>query len=105
MTNEEKHQMMFMQLVLMFHSLTMQQLGKVKNPMTDTIERNLAGAQSSIEMLDMLKEKTKGNLKLEEDRFLQQLVKEAKLNYVDEANKPEPPAGAPAPSAEGTPQS
>jgi hypothetical protein len=101
MNDEEKHQLMFMQLVLMFHSLTMQQLGKVKNPMTDTIERDLSSAQSSIDMLDMLKDKTKGNLKPEEERFLHGLIKEAKLNYVDEANKPEP-AAAPPPAPEGT---
>jgi len=47
----------------------------------------------------MLKERTKGNLNPEEDRFLTNLLKDLKLNYVDEANKPdgetskaEPPA-------------
>jgi len=95
MDTKEKNQLFFTQLVMMFHSLTMHQLGKIKNPITDKIERDLAGAQSSIDMLDMLKDKTKGNLGNDEERFLNDLIKELKLNYVDEAAKPDPPANAP----------
>ncbi len=87
---KDKHQALFMQLVVMFHSLTMHQLGKIKNPVTDKIERNLPSAQGTIDMLEMLKEKTKGNLDSNEDRFLSELLKELKLNYVDEAGKPDP---------------
>ena len=98
MNTQEKNQFMFMQLVMMFHTLTMHQLGKIKNPITDKVERDLAAAQGSIDMLDMLKEKTKGNLAADEDRFLTNLLKELKLNYVDEVSKPEPPK-----PEEGTP--
>jgi hypothetical protein len=105
MNTQEKNQFMFMQLVMMFHTLTMHQLGKIKNPITDKVERDLAAAQGSIDMLDMLKEKTKGNLAADEDRFLTNLLKELKLNYVDEAGKPAEPASKPEPSKpeEGTP--
>ena len=90
MNVNEKHQALFMQLVVMFHSLTMHQLGKMKNPVTDKVERNLASAQGTIDMLEMLKGKTKGNLDSNEERFLTELLKELKLNYVDEAAKPDP---------------
>ena len=95
MNTQEKYQLYFTQLVVMFHAATMQQLGKVKNPLTDKIDRDLAAAQSSIDMLDMLKEKTRGNLSGDEERFLSQILQELKLNYVDESNKPDPapPAG------------
>jgi len=101
MNTQEKNQFMFMQLVMMFHTLTMHQLGKIKNPITDKVERDLAAAQGSIDMLDMLKEKTKGNLAPDEDRFLTNLLKELKLNYVDEASKPAEPAPEPAKPEEG----
>lgn len=91
MTADEKNQALFMQLVIMFHTLTMHQLGKIKNPVTDKVERDLAAAQGSIDMLEMLKERTKGNLSDNEQRMLTELLKELKLNYVDEAGKPEPP--------------
>jgi hypothetical protein len=74
----------------MFQVATMQQLGKLKNPVTDKIERDLRAAQSSIDVLDMLKHKTKGNLAPEEERFINETLKELKLNYVDEMNKPHP---------------
>ena len=91
---QQKQQVLFTQLVIMFHAAAMQQLGKIKNPLTDKIDRDLAAAQSSIDLLDMLKEKTKGNLHAEEDRLLTQVLQELKLNYVDELNKPatEPPS-------------
>jgi hypothetical protein len=87
METKEKHRLMFLQLVSMFHAATMQQLGKVKNPITDTIEQDLTGAQGSIEMLDMLKEKTRGNLSEDEERLITDSLRELKLNYVDEFNK------------------
>ena len=91
MTTQEKHQALFVQLVMMFHTLTMHQLGKIKNPITDKVERDLAAAQGSIDMLEMLKERTKGNLPPDEEKFLSEMLKELRLNYVDEASKPAQP--------------
>lgn len=88
MDQKEKDQVLFAQVVLMFHNLAMSQMGKIKNPMTDKVERDLAGAQSTIDILDMLKERTRGNLSQEEDGFLTNMLRDLKLNYVDEANKP-----------------
>ncbi|MFN0157956.1 MAG: DUF1844 domain-containing protein [Bacteroidota bacterium] len=90
MDEKQKHEMMFVQLVYMFHAAAMHQLGKLKNPLTDKIERDLGAAQGTIDMIDMLKTKTKGNLSAEEDRMLSSLLMELRLNYVDEASKPEP---------------
>ncbi len=100
MEANDRHQILFSSLVLMFHQATMQQLGKIKNPLTDKIERDLSAAQGTIDMLEMLKVKTRGNLGEEEDRLLTSLLREVHLNYVDELNKEQ--AGPRAP-AEGTP--
>lgn len=89
MEGKQKQEIMFTQLVLMFHTAAMQQLGKLKNPLTDTLERDLEAAQNSIDLLDMLREKTKGNLSPEESRLLVQVIQELKLNFVDEAGRPE----------------
>jgi|WetSurMetagenome_2_1015567.scaffolds.fasta_scaffold820564_2 hypothetical protein len=94
MTTDEKNNALFVSLLMMFHSAAMQYLGKMKNPATDKIERNLEQAQAIIDMFDMLKEKTKGNLTPEEEKFLSNLAQELKLNYVDEASKPQPTEGA-----------
>jgi hypothetical protein len=103
MNAEDKQTILFTQLVAMFHVAAMQQMGKLKNPITDSIDRNLDAAQGSIDLLDMLQAKTRGNLNPEEERLLRSALQDLKLNYVDEASKPAPPAGATAAGEEGTP--
>lgn len=87
MNEKEQHQMLFVQLISSLHGAALMQMGKMKNPATDTIDRNLAQAEMTIEMLDMLKEKTKGNLSSEEEKFVSTVISEVKLNYVDEKSK------------------
>ncbi len=86
---KDRNSQLFLQLVFMYHAACMEQLGKVKSTITGKIERDLVAAQGTIDLLDMLKEKTKGNLSNEEERFLGELVRELKLNYVDEKAKDE----------------
>lgn len=83
----DKESRLFLSLIFMYHEACMQQLGKTKSTITGKIERNLDAAQGTIDLLDMLKVKTKGNLSAEEDRLLTELIRELKLNYVDEKLK------------------
>jgi hypothetical protein len=85
--NNEKQQMLFVQLISSLHGAALMQMGKMKNPSTDKLERNMEQAELTIEMLDMLKEKTKGNLSGDEEKFISTVVSEVKLNYVDEKAK------------------
>jgi hypothetical protein len=87
MNPNEKQQMLFVQLISSLHGAALMHMGKVKNPGTDKLERNLEQAQMTIEMLDMLKERTKGNLSSDEERFFTTVISELKLNYVDEQSK------------------
>jgi hypothetical protein len=84
MDSEKKYQMLFTQLIVMFHAATMQQLGKVKHPVTDKIEKNLEAAENTIDILDMLQVKTKGNLAADEEMLLTQILQELKLAFVQE---------------------
>ena len=84
---EKDHGFLFMQLVLQNQQLAMMSMGKLKNPVTDKIERNLEFAKMSIDTLDMLAAKTKGNLSEYEEKFLTEVIKELKLNYVEEVSK------------------
>jgi hypothetical protein len=87
MDKNNSNELLFMQLVLQNQQLAMMSMGKLKNPVTDKIERNLEFAKMSIDTLDMLAVKTKGNLSEYEEKFLTEVIKDLKLNYVDEANK------------------
>lgn len=93
---DEKNSALFAQLIIMFQGACMQHLGKIKNPMTDAIERDLEQAQAMIDLIEMLQAKTRGNLTREEETFITNVVRELKLNYVDEAGKhDQPTADAP----------
>ena len=81
---QQKHQQLFLEMVLMLHAAAMQQMGKIANPLSQKIERDLAGAQSTIDMLDMFEDRTRGNLSKDEEKVLKQVLQELKLNYVDE---------------------
>ena len=78
---------LFLQLVIIFQTAAYQQMGKVKNPLTDKVEKDLAQAQFSIDMLGMLEEKTKGNLSDEEKKYLELALYELRMNYLDEVKK------------------
>jgi hypothetical protein len=78
---------LFIGLVQSFQAAAMQQLGKVMNPFTEKIERDMAHARLSIEMLEMIRTRTAGNLTGQEARFLNHVLTELRLNYVAEADK------------------
>jgi hypothetical protein len=77
----------FSSLVLFLTTIAMQHLGLVKNPLTDKVEKNLELAKYTIDALDVLREKTKGNLTKEEDDLLNSMLSNLKLNYVREREK------------------
>lgn len=87
LNEKDLHNALFIQLVLQFQTSAMIGMGKLKNPITDKVEVNLDQAKISIDMLDMIKTKMKGNLSEEEDRFITTVIRDLKLNYVDEVNK------------------
>jgi uncharacterized protein DUF1844 len=93
---------LFVGLVQSFQAAAMQQMGKVMNPFTQKIERDMAHAKLSIEMLEMLRTRTTGNLTGQEARFLNHVLTELRLNYVAELDKDKQEAAKPAPEP-GTP--
>ncbi len=82
-------QMLFTNLVIMFQSAAMQHMGKIKNPMTDKIERDIEQAKISIDILDMIQRKTEGNLEEYESKLLKSVLQDLRLNYVQERDKKE----------------
>ena len=92
----DKFDTQFYQLIVSLHAGAMQQLGKVASPFTGKIERDLDAARGTIDMIDMLKRKTAGNLTDEENRLVEHVLYELRMNFVDESKKgDEPDEGAP----------
>lgn len=62
-------------------------LGKVPNPISGKIERNLEAARLTIDMLSVLEARTAGNLSQDEKKILDRALRDLRLNYVDERKK------------------
>lgn len=80
-------------LIATFEAAAMQQMGKIANPITGDVEVSLEGARDSIEMLDMLKRRTDGNLNEDESRFLDHALYQLRMNYVDAVDEAGTAAG------------
>lgn len=85
--SEKRGEFYFIQLMLMFQTAAIQQMGKLENPITKKVERDLDQAKFSIDMLEMIKQKTKNNLSENEKKFLDHVLFELRINYVDEVSK------------------
>ena len=89
--DENKNTQLFMGLCSSLVTQAWMQLGKIKNPMTDEINIDLDAASLTIDMLVMLKGKTKGNISDDESKILDQSISELKMNYVMSKEKDDKP--------------
>jgi hypothetical protein len=78
---------LFVNLILIFQGAAMQQMGKIANPLTGKIERNLEQACFSIDTLAMLREKTRGNLPGDLERLVDSTLVNLRMNFVEESAK------------------
>jgi hypothetical protein len=78
---------LFLQLVLGLQQAAMVALGKLMNPMSGKLERNLEAARNTIDTLGAIEARTRGNLEPDEQRVLNQVLTDLRLNYVDELKK------------------
>ena len=76
----------FSSLILPFFTQALIKLGLAKDPLTEKEEKNLELAKRLIDLLDLLKDRTKGNLKPEEEKFLGSCLQQLKLSYMEKAN-------------------
>ena len=83
----KKEDQLFIHLVNTFVQSAWISLGKLKNPVSDTMERNLDQATYYIDLLDMLQTKMKGNLSEWEEQYIIHSLSELKLNFIDEQKK------------------
>ena len=77
-----------MQLLYMFHASAMQGLEKITDP-TGKVSRSLEYVSQTIDLMEILKDKTKGNISIEIETELDGMLSEFCLNYVYKKAKPE----------------
>ncbi|MGQ0507440.1 MAG: DUF1844 domain-containing protein [Myxococcaceae bacterium] len=62
-------------------------MGESPNPETSRSERNLPLARQSLDLLSLLKDKTRGNLTREEERVFDELLADLRLRYVEASKR------------------
>jgi len=78
-----KNDQLLRQLVYMFHTSAIQGLGIIADP-SGKVTLNLEYVSQTIDLMKMLKDKTKGNITVEIERELDGLISELNLNYMSE---------------------
>jgi Domain of unknown function (DUF1844) len=73
----------FDKLVSYLGTTTMFQLGLMAGPSGERIPADLANARQTIDMLEVLQDKTRGNLTSDEGRLLEDVLYELRMAYVE----------------------
>lgn len=87
MDNENLPRVNFISFVLSLAGAAQIHLGTVPNPHTGKTEKNLQLAKETIDLLDILKEKTKGNLTKDEEDLFDHMLFECRMKYMEENKK------------------
>lgn len=75
----------FNSLIFSLSSTALINLGEIADPHTGQTEKDLPLAKHSIDTIAMLKDKTKGNLNPEEQRFVDTILADLRWRYVKKA--------------------
>lgn len=82
-SQQEAPEASFSNLILMLATGAYSQLGLVPDPLTKETKVELFLAKNTIDLLNILKKKTKGNLNKEEEGFFLNILKDLQMKYVE----------------------
>src|SRR5690606_17835996 len=87
LNEEQQNQLLFMMLIQQHQQIAMMGMGKIQNPATEKIERDMSSAKYAIDTLNMIQKYTNGNLPGEAKSYLEQTLVNLRLNYSEEVKK------------------
>ncbi len=73
----------FGSLVMPFYMQAVIKLGKVEDPVSKTTSENLELGKRLIDLLDLLRNRTMGNLEEDEEKLLDACLTQLKLAYIE----------------------
>jgi hypothetical protein len=85
--NDKLLEMNFINFILSLSTSAMMHFGDIPDPVTNEKKKNIALAKQTIDILGMLKDKTKGNLTKEEENVIDELLYNLRLRYINETKK------------------
>ena len=80
--NELLYEFGFSTFILSLSTSALVHLGELPDPLSSAKEVNLQLAKQTISIIEMLKEKTKGNLTKEEESLLDSVLYDVRLKYI-----------------------
>jgi len=72
-------------LILPFYTQALIKMGLIEDPGGSPIEENLDLAKRMIDLIELFKTKTAGNLEADEQKFLDSIIHQLKMHYMDKA--------------------
>ena len=78
----------FGSFLLIYIQTALIHLGELDDPVEKKPQVNLDAARQIIDILDMLKEKTRGNLNRQEEHYLEGMLFDLRMRYVEKAKEP-----------------
>jgi hypothetical protein len=72
----------FTNLIISLSTSALIQLGEIQDPMSQQSAKNIPLAKQTIDLIGMLKEKTRGNLVPEEEKILDNILYDLRMRYV-----------------------
>ena len=77
----------FSTFVISLSTQALMHLGEIANPLTGKIEPDRLVAKQMIDIIGMLREKTRGNLNSGEDRLIEDILFDLRMKYVEAVKK------------------
>ena len=77
----------FSAFVISLSTQVLMNLGEIANPINGKVETDVPVAKQMIDILGMLKDKTRGNLNGSEDRLMEDILFDLRMKYVEAVKK------------------
>ncbi len=75
----------FSSIIVLFYFPALIHLGLMEDPASGERRENMVLAKRNIDLLDLLRDRTKGNLEAEEEKFLEDVLSQLKMAYLKKA--------------------
>ena len=86
-TAEALPEINFSTFVIGLSTQALMHLGEIANPMSGQVESDVPTAKQMIDILGLLKEKTRGNLNASEDQLMEDILFDLRMKYVEAVKK------------------
>jgi Domain of unknown function (DUF1844) len=77
----------FSTFVISLSTQALMHLGEIANPISEKVELDVPVAKQMIDILALLRDKTRGNLNASEDRLMEDILFDLRMKYVEAVKK------------------